>query len=50
MLLEELTKRFDETLVADLQIGADRFGRAWFGRLAKKREDLLGNGIVQRQF
>ena len=50
MLLDELTKSFDETLIADLQTGADGFGRAWLGRLAKKGEDLLGKRIVRRQF
>ena len=48
MLLDELTKSFDETLIADLQTRADAFGRARLGRLAKKHEDLLGKGIVRR--
>ena len=50
MVLEELAKRFDETLIADLQTRTDRFGRARFGRLGQQCEDLLGHGIVQGQF
>jgi hypothetical protein len=45
-LLSELTKGFDETLIADLEIGADVFGRTWFGGLTEQCEDLVGKRIM----
>ena len=49
MLLDELTKTFDDPLIADLKIGAEAFGGTRFGRLTKQREDLIGKRIARRQ-
>ena len=48
-MLRELTKTFDETLIADLKSGADAFGRSWLGRLAEQREDLSRKRIGRRK-
>ena len=49
MLLDELTKSFDKTLIADLKTGADAFGGAWLGRLAEQREDLIWKRIARHK-
>jgi len=48
-LLAESSKRFDETLIADLQTGADAFGGARLGRLAEQGEDLIRERIARHE-
>jgi hypothetical protein len=48
-LIDKLPKSFNETLIADLETGADVFGRARLGRLAEQGEDLIRKRIALRR-
>ena len=49
MLFAELSKTFNDPLIADLKTRAEAFGGARLGRLAKQREDLFRKRIAGRQ-
>ena len=48
-MLAESSKRFDETLIADLKTGADAFGGARLGRMAEQGEDLIRERIARHE-
>ena len=50
MLLDELTKAFDDSLIADLKTRTEAFGGARFGRLAEQGEDLFRKRVARLKF
>ena len=46
-MIAELAKTFHQTLIADLQTGADAFGGAWLASWSEQSQDLIRKRVAR---